>query len=96
MNSETKKVIFQKGEFHGFEFIVESFFDDRPIDEFLTLPACYVESDSIEYWAETYQWTGDTDEQGRFVYKHFGSKFVRSQKKYRTDQEMAKLPEVSL
>ena len=83
MNSETRKVVFKKGEFHDFEFVVESFCEDRPIDEFLTLPACYVKSDSIEYWAETYRWTGETDDKNRFVYRHVESKFVRLQKKYR-------------
>ena len=83
MTNETRKLIFQKGEFHDFEHSVESFQDGDPVDEILTLPACYVESDLIEYWAETYRWTGKIDDQDRLVYRHMDSKFVRSQKKHK-------------
>ncbi len=81
MDDENKKVIFEKGEFHDFEHTVTSFDGEKPIDEFITLPACWIKGDTIEYWAETYRWIGTQDDQGRFVYRHMSSEFVRSQKR---------------
>jgi hypothetical protein len=42
----------------------------------------------MEYWAETYRWLGTEDEEGRLIYRHFSSKFVRSkQKGYQPPQQ---------
>ena len=95
MTEENRKVIFQKGEFHDFEHTVVSFYDDAPIDEFITLPACWIDGDKIEYWAETYRWMGTQDDQGRFIYRHASSKFVRSQKRGWQESDSEKSQEVA-
>jgi hypothetical protein len=85
---EIIKVIFQKGDFHDFEYTVTSFDGDRPIDEFIALPCCNSAGDTIEYWEETYRWLGTEDDEGRLIYRHFSSKFVRSkQKGYQPPQQ---------
>jgi hypothetical protein len=96
-DGKTKRAIFQRGEFHDWEYAITVFDDDDLHRKFITLPAIYVTSTVAVYWAVTYRWTGLQDEKGRFVFTHFASRYLKTQKRENLPKryENAELEEVA-